>query len=62
VEVLRREAGPASLARIEAEVDSGLEPYRERMPERVLRQIRADAITRRLLEAHGLSRLSLFNE
>ena len=62
VDVLRREAGPASLARIEAEVDSGLEPYRERMPERVLRQIRADAITRRLLEAHGLSRLSLFHE
>jgi hypothetical protein len=60
--VLRREATAAALARIEAEVDEGLAPYRARMPERVLAQIRADAVARRLLETHGLRRLSLFQE
>jgi len=60
--VLRRETGAEGLARVEAEVDSGLEPYRQRMPERVLSQIRADAVARRLLEAHGLRRLSLFHD
>jgi len=59
---LRREAGAEALGGIEADVDEGLAPYRARMPERVLRQIRADALTRRLLEAHGLRRLSLFHE
>jgi hypothetical protein len=30
------------------------------MPERVARQIRQDAVSRRLLEAHGLMRFTLF--
>jgi hypothetical protein len=58
---LRREAGPDALAEIEAAVDADLAPYRTRMPGPVLAQIRADAVARRLLEAHGLPRLSLFH-
>ena len=61
LEALRREAGPAALATLEASVDSDLAPYRERMPAQVLAQIRADALARRLLERHGLPRLSLFH-
>jgi len=60
VEVLRRGGPPGSVAAIEADVDRSLAPYRERMPPRVLAQVRADSVTRRLLEAHGIPRLSLF--
>jgi hypothetical protein len=59
---MRNEAGEATLLRIEQDVDAGLAPYRARMPERVLQQIRGDALARRLLEAHGLRRLSLFHD
>lgn len=62
LEALGHDAGRQALERIEAEVEAGLAPYRERMPERVLGQIRADAHARRLLEAHGLRRLSLFHD
>jgi hypothetical protein len=61
LDALRAEAGPGALAGVEAAVDADLSPYRERMPAQVLAQIRADAIARRLLEAHGLPRLSLFH-
>jgi hypothetical protein len=60
--LLQREAGPEAVARVEQDVDAGLSAYRARMPERVLRQIRGDAVARRLLEAHGLQRLSLFHD
>ena len=46
---------------MEAEVEAVLAPYRSRMPEKVIEQIREDARARRLLEAHGLPRLSLFH-
>jgi hypothetical protein len=59
VAALARDAGPGAVAEVEAIVDGELAPYRERMPARVLSQIRRDAVTRRLLEAHGLPRLSL---
>jgi hypothetical protein len=69
--LLEREAGlraaleedmgrPAVEALAEA-VDRDLEPYRGRMPARVLDQVRAESLTRRVLEAHGLPRLSLFH-
>jgi hypothetical protein len=58
---LRREAQAEGLAALDASVDAELAPYRERMPAPVLGQIRADALARRLLEAHGLPRLSLFH-
>ncbi len=57
---LRADAGPAALAALEARVDEALAPYRDRMPARVLEQIRRDSLARRLLEAHGIPRLSLF--
>jgi hypothetical protein len=45
----------------EAGVDAALAPWRGRMPARVLDQLRADSLARRLLEGHGLPRLSLFH-
>ena len=58
---LERDLGEAEVARIEAEVEAVLAPYRERMPEKVLAQVREEGRARRLLEAHGLPRLSLFH-
>jgi hypothetical protein len=58
---IRAQAAPAEVARLEAEVAAELEPFRARMPERVTRQISDDTVTRRLLEAHGIPRLSLFH-
>jgi hypothetical protein len=57
---LEREGGPEVLARLDADIELELAPYRRRMPERVARQIHDDARARRVLEAHGLPRLSLF--
>ncbi len=59
VEAIRRDGAPEALARLEAEVDATLAPYRERMPARVLAQVRAESIARRVLAEHGLPRLSL---
>ena len=61
VECLRGEMDEARLAVLASQVDEALAPYRERMPARVLEQIRRDSLTRRVLEAHGLPRLSLFH-
>lgn len=61
VECLRAEMDAARLAALASQVDEALAPYRERMPARVLEQIRRDSLTRRVLEAHGLPRLSLFH-
>ena len=58
---LARDQGEEATARMEAEVEAVLAPYRGRMPERVLEQIREESRARRLLEAHGLPRLSLFH-
>jgi hypothetical protein len=58
---LKEEAGPEVVARLWGEVEDALAPYRERLPARVLDQIRAESRARRLLEAHGLPRLSLFH-
>jgi hypothetical protein len=58
---LGADAGPERTAALQAEVDAALEPYRDRMPARVLDQIRRDSLARRALEAHGLPRLSLFH-
>ncbi len=45
----------------EAEVEAALGPWLSRMPARVIEQIRVESRTRRMLEAHGLPRLSLFH-
>jgi hypothetical protein len=61
VGALRKDAGVERVAAIDAEVDAALRPYCGRMPGPVLEQIRRESATRRLLEAHGLPRLSLFH-
>lgn len=57
--VLGADLGAEALARVEAEVEAKLAVYQGRMPERVLAQVRADGIARRLLAGHGLPRLSI---
>jgi hypothetical protein len=52
--------GREGLAEVVRQIDSDLEPYRGRMPAQVLAQVREESLTRRLLERHGLPRLSLF--
>jgi hypothetical protein len=59
---LEADLGPDELARLLGEIDSDLARYRGRMPERVLEQVHAEAVARRLLERHGLTRLSLFHD
>ena len=61
LDTLRQDMGTAAVALIEAEVEKDLGPYAARMPPRVLAQIRTQSIARRILEIHGLARLSLFH-
>jgi hypothetical protein len=61
LEALRLDMGGPALAAIETEVDDDLSPYSSRMPPKVLAQIRAQSVARRILEVHGLGRLSLFH-
>ncbi len=61
LQAVRSDIGPSGVARVRTEVEETLSPYRERMPARVLAQIRQESEARRLLEAHGLPRLSLFH-
>ena len=61
VGALRKAAAPAALAELEAEVERDLQPYRERLPPPVLTQVRSEGLRRRLIEAAGLPRLSLFH-
>lgn len=60
VGLLCRLGGARWTAAIESAVDADLAAYRGRMPERVLQQVRAEAIARRVTGAHGLPRLTLF--
>jgi hypothetical protein len=60
VALLCAQGGPAWTAAIESSVDADLAAYRGRMPDRVLQQVRAEAIARRVTGAHGLPRLTLF--
>ena len=61
LDAIGKDAEPGWLAGLEAEVNHSLEVYRKRMPARVLTQLRNESVARRLLEAHGLPRLSLFH-
>ena len=58
---LRAELPPPALLALEEAIESDLRPYLGRMPARVVAQVRADALARRVLEAFGLPRLSLFH-
>jgi hypothetical protein len=58
---LEDDMGRGAVDAIREAVDRDLAPYRDRMPARVLEQVRMESLTRRVLEAHGLPRLSLFH-
>ena len=60
VALLCAQGGADWTAAIESAVDADLAAYRGRMPERVLQQVRAEAIARRVTATHGLPRLTLF--
>jgi hypothetical protein len=60
LKALREEMATGALRMLEAEVDGELAPYEGRMPARVLGQVRRESLARRVLAAHGLPRLSLF--
>ncbi|MFI5183171.1 MAG: hypothetical protein ACHQNV_02145 [Vicinamibacteria bacterium] len=59
VALIRRE-DPELATRALEEVSAEMAPYRVRMPADVARQIEENALTRRVLAARGLPRLSLF--
>lgn len=61
VDAIRADGDEMWRATLEAEVDASLERWRDRMPPSVVGQLRSDKIARRLLEMHGLPRLSLFH-
>jgi hypothetical protein len=61
LKILRRQLGAGKLAAIDRDIEADLAPYVARMPLRVVTQVRADARARRILEAFGLPRLSLFH-
>lgn len=55
------DVGPERMTALAAEVEDSLERWRARMPERVIETLRRESLARRVLEAHGLPRLSLFH-
>ncbi len=60
VVAIRAESDQGRLGGIEAGVEATLSRYREKLPAKVFADLRAQSITRALLAAHGLPRLSLF--
>jgi hypothetical protein len=61
LEAIRADEGEQRLRALDEEVEAGLDRWRGRMPPRVLEQLRRESVARRLLEARGLPRLSLFH-
>jgi hypothetical protein len=61
LEAIREDLGPERREEVEAAVERGLLAYRDRLPARVVEQLRRESRARRLLESHGLPRLSLFH-
>jgi hypothetical protein len=61
LEAIREDLGKERCEEVEAAVERGLRAYRDRMPARVVEQLRRESRARRLLESHGLPRLSLFH-
>ncbi len=57
----RRGRGARTALRARGRGGRGPRPWRARMPARVVEQIRQESLARRILEAHGLPRLSLFH-
>lgn len=61
LQAIAADAPPDEARALEAEVDRDLAAYRERLPVKVLAQVREESIARRVLEAHGLARMSLWS-
>jgi hypothetical protein len=61
LQAIAADDGPERAKALEAEVDRELEQWRERMPPRVVAQLRGEKIARRRLDDHGIPRLSLFH-
>jgi hypothetical protein len=61
VAAIREDVGASAISALEAEIDDDLRAYRDRMPAKVLAQVRAGSLTRRILETVALPRLSLFH-
>jgi len=61
VAVIEADDGPAVVAQLAAEAEAALAPYRSRLPPKVMGRLLAESKVRRLLERHGLPRLSLFH-
>jgi hypothetical protein len=61
INAIADDLGPERLRALEAEIALGLERWRARMPARVVETLRRESLARRLLESHGLPRLSLFH-
>jgi len=61
IEAVRGDLGSAGVVDVERATDADLAAYRDRMPAKVLAQIREESVTRRLLEGHAIPRLSLFH-
>ena len=55
------DVGPERMTRARGRGRGSLERWRARMPERVIETLRRESLARRVLEAHGLPRLSLFH-
>jgi hypothetical protein len=60
VDAIRSAAPEAELVALREQADRELAPYRSRMSTTQLRQVQQQFLTKRLLESHGLPRLSLF--
>jgi hypothetical protein len=58
---LEEDMGRAAIEEVVQAVARDLAPYGGRMPARVLEQVRKESVARRVLDAHGLPRLSLFH-
>jgi hypothetical protein len=61
IAAIGEDLGPERMRALEAEVEASLERWRARMPDRVIETLRRESLARRVLEAHGLPRLSLFH-
>jgi hypothetical protein len=61
VAAIGADLGPERERALRDEVEASLERWRARMPERVIETLRREKVARRMLEAHGLPRLSLFH-
>jgi hypothetical protein len=61
VAAIEADDGASVGSRVAAEAEAALAPYRSRLPAKVMHRLLADSKVRRLLERHGLPRLSLFH-